>query len=169
MITIRPATSVDIDAIARFNLAMALETEDKQLDAAVLHRGVTGMQQRPELGFYLVACLNDVAIGCLGVTLNGATGDLGCSGGFKVSMLIRIIGVKARFLAYSKKPSVSRWPLMRSLGSDFTPNRTTSEPFAPIIALGCTRPTIGYWKLLCRLRVQRQHESKRLRVEPWSL
>ncbi|MGY8853726.1 MAG: GNAT family N-acetyltransferase [Pseudomonadales bacterium] len=68
MITIRPATPVDIDAIARFNLAMALETEDKQLDAAVLHRGVTGMQQRPELGFYLVACLNDVAIGCLGVT-----------------------------------------------------------------------------------------------------
>ena len=68
MITIRSATSADTDAIARFNLAMALETEDKQLDAAVLHRGVTGMQQRPELGFYLVACLNDVAIGCLGVT-----------------------------------------------------------------------------------------------------
>ena len=68
MITIRSATPVDIDAITRFNLAMALETEHKHLDAGVLHRGVTRMQQRPELGFYLVACLDDVVIGCLGVT-----------------------------------------------------------------------------------------------------
>ena len=68
MITIRSATSADTDAIARFNLAMALETEDKHLDAAVLHRGVTRMQASPELGFYLVACRDDDVVGCLGVT-----------------------------------------------------------------------------------------------------
>ena len=68
MITIRSATPADIDAIAQFNLAMALETENKHLDALVLHRGVTRMQASPELGFYLVACWNDVVVGCLGIT-----------------------------------------------------------------------------------------------------
>ncbi len=68
MISIRSATSADVDAIARFNLAMALETEGKHLNAPVLQRGVARMQASPELGFYLVACLDDVVIGCLGVT-----------------------------------------------------------------------------------------------------
>ena len=68
MITMRSATPADIDAIAQFNLAMALETENKHLDALVLHRGVTRMQASPELGFYLVACWNDVVVGCLGIT-----------------------------------------------------------------------------------------------------
>ena len=54
-IIVRQATSSDITAIAKFNQAMALETEDKILVSETIEAGVTRMIQQPALGFYLVA------------------------------------------------------------------------------------------------------------------
>ena len=52
---IRLATTTDIDALVGFNKAMALETEDKFLDADVLRRGVAAVFEDPNKGFYVVA------------------------------------------------------------------------------------------------------------------
>jgi GNAT superfamily N-acetyltransferase len=65
---IRDARPQDAAAIARYNLAMALETEHKQLDAATLRAGVEAVFADPAHGFYLVAAAGDEAIGCLMVT-----------------------------------------------------------------------------------------------------
>ena len=67
-IAIRPATRADITHIARWNLAMAWETEQKALDPAVLERGVTAVFDEPRRGFYLVADRAGEAVGCLLVT-----------------------------------------------------------------------------------------------------
>jgi ribosomal protein S18 acetylase RimI-like enzyme len=72
-ITIRQATSSDITAIAKFNQAMALETEDKILATETIEAGVKRMIQQPALGFYLVADIETDSgtievCGCLGIT-----------------------------------------------------------------------------------------------------
>lgn len=67
-IAIRPATRADITHIARWNLAMAWETEQKALDPAVLERGVTAVFDEPRRGFYLVADRAGEPVGCLLVT-----------------------------------------------------------------------------------------------------
>lgn len=72
-IIVRQATSSDITAIAEFNQAMALETEDKILATETIEAGVGRMIQQPALGFYLVAEIeadNDTieVCGCLGIT-----------------------------------------------------------------------------------------------------
>jgi GNAT superfamily N-acetyltransferase len=65
---IRAATRADISDLLAWNAAMAWETEHKTLDAAVLERGITGVFDQPQRGFYLVAERNGVAVGCLLVT-----------------------------------------------------------------------------------------------------
>jgi ribosomal protein S18 acetylase RimI-like enzyme len=65
---IRKATRKDAEAIARFNEAMALETESKQLDAATIRNGVKAVFHRPELGFYMVADVDGDPVACLMVT-----------------------------------------------------------------------------------------------------
>lgn len=67
-IAIRMATRADIAHIARWNLAMAWETEQKALDPAVLERGVTAVFDEPRRGFYLVAERGNEPVGCLLVT-----------------------------------------------------------------------------------------------------
>ncbi|MDR3443910.1 MULTISPECIES: GNAT family N-acetyltransferase [unclassified Dyella] len=67
-IAIRTATRDDIAHIARWNLAMAWETEYKSLDSAVLERGVTAVFDEPRRGFYLVAQRGNEPVGCLLVT-----------------------------------------------------------------------------------------------------
>jgi len=52
---VRTATLADAERIAAFQQAMALETEGKVLDATTLRRGVAGVFEAPEKGFYLVA------------------------------------------------------------------------------------------------------------------
>ena len=52
---VRTATLADAERIAAFQQAMALETEGKMLDATTLRRGVAGVFEAPEKGFYLVA------------------------------------------------------------------------------------------------------------------
>ncbi len=55
MINIRSAEVQDAEVIADYNVRLALETEDTQLDGDTILRGVTQLIQEPEHGFYLVA------------------------------------------------------------------------------------------------------------------
>jgi ribosomal protein S18 acetylase RimI-like enzyme len=57
-VQIRRAHAADADVIAGFNIAMAQETEDKQLLPEVVGRGVRRLIAEPALGFYLVAEAN---------------------------------------------------------------------------------------------------------------
>lgn len=68
MISIRAATSADVDTIARFNIAMALETEDKRLAPDTIAAGVRRIIADESLGFYLVAEQEGTVVGCLAVT-----------------------------------------------------------------------------------------------------
>lgn len=68
MITIRPAQPEDSDYIVAFNTAMALETEQKELDRDTLSRGVQAVFDDRSRGFYIVAEANSKPIGSLLVT-----------------------------------------------------------------------------------------------------
>jgi len=65
---IRPATLSDLAHLCRWNAAMARETEGRELDPAVLERGVRGVFAQPQRGFYLVAECDGVPSGGLLVT-----------------------------------------------------------------------------------------------------
>jgi len=65
---IRLATESDADTIIQFNIAMALETECKELNPDKANRGVKNMFLHPEYGFYVVAELDKQAIGSLMIT-----------------------------------------------------------------------------------------------------
>ena len=67
-VNIRNASINDANAIAEFNSAMAMETENKQLDPEVLLKGVTSVLKKPELGSYIVADVNNKIVGCLMIT-----------------------------------------------------------------------------------------------------
>jgi len=54
-ITIRPASADDADFLARGNAAMALETEHKRLDPAVVSAGVRAALADPAKGLYFIA------------------------------------------------------------------------------------------------------------------
>jgi GNAT superfamily N-acetyltransferase len=65
---IRLASAADALTIAQFNAAMALETESKRLEPAVVLAGVRAVLAKAESGFYLVAQRRGELIGCLLVT-----------------------------------------------------------------------------------------------------
>jgi ribosomal protein S18 acetylase RimI-like enzyme len=65
---VRAARVGDADAIARFNAAMAFETEGKRLRPDVLGAGVRRLLAEPGLGFYRVAEAQGEVIACLMVT-----------------------------------------------------------------------------------------------------
>jgi ribosomal protein S18 acetylase RimI-like enzyme len=52
---IRPAAAADLDALAAYNAAMALETEHLELDLERLRAGVKAVLDDAAKGFYLVA------------------------------------------------------------------------------------------------------------------
>jgi hypothetical protein len=52
---VRKATPKDAESIIRFNIAMAMETEDKTLKRDEIEPGVQGLFKKPEYGFYMVA------------------------------------------------------------------------------------------------------------------
>jgi len=54
-INIRKAVIRDAEAIAEFNILMAKETENKDLDLQTVIRGVKAVIKDPHKGFYLVA------------------------------------------------------------------------------------------------------------------
>lgn len=67
-INVRRATADDAGTIARFNQAMAVETEDKAIPIETLQAGVLRMVTDEALGFYLVAEHKAEVVGCLGIT-----------------------------------------------------------------------------------------------------
>jgi ribosomal protein S18 acetylase RimI-like enzyme len=67
-IIVRPATAADAALLVAFNLAMAAESEAKNLDVTVLERGVSHLLSHPAEGFYLVAERKGAVAGSLMVT-----------------------------------------------------------------------------------------------------
>jgi GNAT superfamily N-acetyltransferase len=67
-ITIRMGQMKDADIVAEANIAMAWETERKRLDPAVIGRGVRGLLNHPQYGFYVIACDGETIVGSLMVT-----------------------------------------------------------------------------------------------------
>jgi len=65
---IRAGTLADVETIADFNEAMAVETEDKSLDGETLRAGVRSMMEAPDRGFYLVAEREGRVVGSLMIT-----------------------------------------------------------------------------------------------------
>ncbi len=53
-IVVRDAMLSDLEHLVEFNLAMALETEGRDLNAALLRAGVQSVLELPSRGFYLV-------------------------------------------------------------------------------------------------------------------
>ncbi|PSQ86034.1 MAG: GNAT family N-acetyltransferase [Bacteroidetes bacterium QS_3_64_15] len=62
-LTIRRATVDDAETLARFNEAMAEETEDKPLDPDTVRAGVRAVFEKPEQAFYLVAERDESIVG----------------------------------------------------------------------------------------------------------
>jgi len=67
-VLIRFGKHQDAPAVAQFNVAMAKETEQKQLSLKTVTQGVKAVLEQPEHGFYVVAEQNGDAIGSLLVT-----------------------------------------------------------------------------------------------------
>ncbi len=66
---IRRAGAADIELLARFNRAMALESEDKPLELARITAGLRHLFAHPQEGHYLVAQSdNGIPVGALLVT-----------------------------------------------------------------------------------------------------
>jgi len=70
-IQIRLADGGDAETIAGFNVAMARETEGKELSAEVAGRGVRVLLENPRHGFYVVAEAAGEVVGSLMVTYCG--------------------------------------------------------------------------------------------------
>lgn len=65
---IREARPDDAAVIARFNIAMAMETEGRALDEATVKRGVEGGLARPDLCRYHLAEIDGCVVGQLMIT-----------------------------------------------------------------------------------------------------
>lgn len=65
---VRIGEEKDADSLARSNIAMAWETEQKRLSPPVVARGVQALLKNPRPGFYVVAEINHEVVGSLMVT-----------------------------------------------------------------------------------------------------
>lgn len=65
---IRTGNEKDIDTLAQFNIAMAQETEDKELSLPIVIQGLQMLFNNPQYGFYTVAEINNKVVGCCMVT-----------------------------------------------------------------------------------------------------
>ena len=67
-LSIRNALPQDADTIVKFEVAMALETEGKQLDEGVLKSGILAVIESPDKGFYIIATVGNLTVGVLMIT-----------------------------------------------------------------------------------------------------
>ncbi len=67
-LVIRRATARDADAIVRNNIALAYESEAKQLDPLTAMRGARAVLEDASKGFYLIAERNGTVVGQLMIT-----------------------------------------------------------------------------------------------------
>lgn len=65
---IRKGVERDTETLVAFNQAMALETENKNLDESILTRGVRQLITNPAMGFYLLAECDHRIAGSLMIT-----------------------------------------------------------------------------------------------------
>jgi GNAT superfamily N-acetyltransferase len=65
---VRDATPADAEAIVEFQIAMARETEELELDRDILTRGVHALFANPSLGRYYIAEADGRAVGSLMIT-----------------------------------------------------------------------------------------------------
>src|SRR5210317_324685 len=68
MILIRYANINDAETIVRFNSAMAMETENKELQTKIIDVGVKSVLENEKYGFYLIAESNGNPVGQLMIT-----------------------------------------------------------------------------------------------------
>lgn len=64
-VSVRKATVEDVSSIARWQLAMASETEELKLSLDTVTPGVRHVFAHPEIGEYLIGCIDGKAVGCL--------------------------------------------------------------------------------------------------------
>ena len=65
---VRKATPKDAESIIQFNIAMAMETENKKLKREEIEPGVHGLFEKSEYGFYMVAESEGKVVGSLMIT-----------------------------------------------------------------------------------------------------
>lgn len=65
---VRPAIKEDIDKLVEFQLSMAKETEDKELDVKTVKRGISAVLNDAQKARYFVATEDKEALGCFMVT-----------------------------------------------------------------------------------------------------
>jgi ribosomal protein S18 acetylase RimI-like enzyme len=65
---VRLAEERDIGTLAKFNVALAWETERKKLEMPVVTRGLQTLLNNPQHGFYTVAELGGRVVGCIMIT-----------------------------------------------------------------------------------------------------
>ncbi|MCA9039976.1 MAG: GNAT family N-acetyltransferase [Planctomycetaceae bacterium] len=63
VVTIREATTSDIETLIEYNYRLAAETEGKELDQKTLRAGVEGLLTDPSRGKYLVAEISGRVVG----------------------------------------------------------------------------------------------------------
>ena len=68
MIKVRLAGPADVPLLTQFNRQMAMETEQKELDAGTVTAGVQSLIAQPAYGFYVIAERDGEAAGCLMIT-----------------------------------------------------------------------------------------------------
>lgn len=67
-LSIRNAVRTDIPTLLAWNAALAWETEQKTLDTALVERGISGVFEQAQRGFYLIAEHQGERVGALMVT-----------------------------------------------------------------------------------------------------
>lgn len=67
-LSVRVAERRDSQALVKFNVEMAWETEQKKLNSAIVTRGVQELLENPQHGFYVVAETAGQIVGSLMVT-----------------------------------------------------------------------------------------------------
>jgi len=67
-LSIRMGQDKDADVLAAFNVALARETEGKDLSLSVVRQGVQKLLENPQHGFYVVAETADAVIGSAMIT-----------------------------------------------------------------------------------------------------
>lgn len=65
---VRIGEEKDADTLAKFNIAMAWETEQKKLSPDVVAKGVQTLLRNPQYGFYVVTEIDHEIVGSLMVT-----------------------------------------------------------------------------------------------------
>jgi GNAT superfamily N-acetyltransferase len=67
-LSVRTGQKKDIDTLTKFNIALARETEQKELSPHTVVQGLQMLFNNPKYGFYIVAEIDDEVVGCCMVT-----------------------------------------------------------------------------------------------------